>query len=88
VVTSDVIMRERGWRSAVVVNDGYHLMRASLIFERAGVTTYPSPVQATARPMQAVERIAREGREAAGVLWFGLRVLVGVDQTLAADGSP
>ena len=78
---SAAIMRERGWRSAILVTDGYHLLRASLMFARAGITAYPSPAQATAGPMNPVERIGREAREAIAVMWFGLRVMAGADLT-------
>lgn len=75
------ILRERGWRSAIIVSDGYHLLRATWMFQRAGVAAYPSPAQVTAGPMHPVERILREAREALGLIWFGLRVLLGVDLT-------
>jgi len=75
------IMRERGWRSAIIASDGYHLLRATLMFQRAGVEAYPSPAQATAGPMHPVERIVREVREVGGLILFGFRVLLGVDVT-------
>ena len=80
-VYSTALMRARGWRSAVVDTDGFHLLRATLILERAGVTVYPSPAQATTGPMDPVERIAREMREALGLAWFGLRATLGLDLT-------
>ncbi|MGH2592336.1 MAG: YdcF family protein [Anaerolineae bacterium] len=75
------IMRERGWLSAIIASDGYHLLRATLMFQRAGVEAYPSPAQVTAGPMHAVERIVREVREAGGIIWFGVRVLLRIDLT-------
>jgi uncharacterized SAM-binding protein YcdF (DUF218 family) len=78
---SAAIMRERGWRSAILVTDGFHILRATLMFERAGVIAYPSPAQVTAGPMDPVERLAREAREAMGLVWFGVRVILGIDLT-------
>ncbi len=78
---SAAIMRDRGWRSAILVSDGYHLFRAALMFQRAGVDAYPSPAQATAGPMHPVERVLREAREAVGLIWFGWRMLLRIDLT-------
>ncbi|HEY4690425.1 MAG TPA: YdcF family protein [Anaerolineae bacterium] len=75
------IMRERGWHSAIIASDGYHLLRAAWMFQRAGVEVYPSPAQATAGPMNPIERFAREARETAGLVLFGARVLLGSDLT-------
>ncbi len=75
------IMRSRGWRSAIIVSDGFHLLRATWMFQRAGVEAYPSPAQVTAGPMHPVERIVREAREVLGLIWFGLKVLLGIDLT-------
>jgi len=75
------IMRERGWGSAVVVSDGYHLLRAALMFGRAGIEAHPSPAQATAGPMNPLERVVREAREAGGLVLYGVRVLLGLDAT-------
>ena len=64
------IMRARGWTTAIIVSDGYHLYRASLLFRRAGVTAYASPAQATAGPMNPLERYGRGSRELAALLWY------------------
>ena len=36
------IMRREGWTSAILVTDAVHMRRARLVFERLGVTVYPS----------------------------------------------
>ena len=64
------LMRARGWTTAIVVSDGYHLYRADLLFRRAGVIAYVSPAQATAGPMYPVERYARGSRELAALIWY------------------
>jgi uncharacterized SAM-binding protein YcdF (DUF218 family) len=75
------IMREHGWQTAIIDTDGFHLLRATLMFQRAGVAVYPSPAQVTAGPMSPIERIAREAREAAGLIYYGVKVVLGVDLT-------
>ena len=64
------IMRVRGWQSAILDTDDFHLYRATLMFQRAGVTVYPSPAQATAGPTNPIERVFREMRE---VIAFSLQ---------------
>jgi uncharacterized SAM-binding protein YcdF (DUF218 family) len=75
------VMRGRGWRSAILVSDGYHLLRAALMFERAGIQAFPSPAQATAGPMNPIERVVREVRETGGLVLYGIRILLGIDVT-------
>lgn len=75
------IMRARGWRSAILATDGFHLFRAAWMFQRAGITVYPSPAQVTAGPMDTVERLGREVREVLGLVWYGARVLLNADVT-------
>ncbi len=75
------IMRAHGWRSAILATDGFHLFRAAWMFQRTGVTVYPSPAQITAGPMDTVERLGRELREVFGLAWYGGRVLLNVDVT-------
>jgi uncharacterized SAM-binding protein YcdF (DUF218 family) len=78
---SAVIAREQGWTSALIVSDGYHLLRATLLFQRAGFSVYPSPAQLTGGPMNPIERAARESRELAALLWFWGKLAVGSTAT-------
>ena len=75
------IMRGRGWSSAVVVSDGYHLARTVMLFERAGLTAYPSPAQVLTGPMNPVERIFREARELIAILWYWFKTALGLPIT-------
>jgi len=43
---SSQLMRERGWTSAVLVSDSYHMLRASWLFTQQDVEAYASPVPA------------------------------------------
>jgi uncharacterized SAM-binding protein YcdF (DUF218 family) len=75
------IMRERGWSSAVVVSDSYHLARTAMLFSRAGVVAYPSPAQQLSGPMRPVERFMRGGRELAAILWYWFKTALGLPIT-------
>lgn len=80
---SAAIMREHDWQSAIIVSDGYHLLRATWMFQRSGIDAYPSPAQATAGSMNVIERYFRSMREVAALAWYGTRVVLNVDLTAA-----
>ncbi len=44
-INSAAILRARGWSSAVLVTDDYHLLRARWMFDQQGVHVFPSPAQ-------------------------------------------
>ncbi len=46
-IQAAAMMQARGWQTAVLVSDDYHLWRARWIFSRQGVTVWPSPAQLT-----------------------------------------
>ena len=71
------LMQARGWRTAILVSDAYHLYRAALLFRRAGVVAYPSP----AGPMQPAERAVRESRELVALLWYWSKTALGLPIT-------
>ncbi len=75
------IMQEHRWKSAVVVSDGYHLARTAMLFSRAGVAVYPSPAQRLSGPMRLPERLGREVRELAAILWYWLKTVLGLPIT-------
>ena len=75
------IMRENGWTSVIIDTDGFHLLRATLMFQRTGLISYPSPAQITTGPMNPIERIAHEAREAIGLIYYEAKVALGVDLT-------
>ncbi|MCB9452671.1 MAG: YdcF family protein [Anaerolineaceae bacterium] len=61
------IMGANGWQTAVIVSDGYHLLRASWLFNRVGIENYPSPV--SENPLPARDYIHALLREMAAVHW-------------------
>ena len=53
------IMRENGWYSAVVVSDGYHLLRAGWMFDQQQIISFTSPAADPTR-MFLVSALVRE----------------------------
>ncbi len=39
------VLRRRGWRTVIVVSDGYHLFRLEQLFRQRGITAYGAPRQ-------------------------------------------
>ena len=75
------ILRERGWTSAIVVTDAYHLFRTVLLFQSAGVAAFPFPAQATAGPMHPIEQVFRTHRELAALAWYWGKTALGITAT-------
>lgn len=59
------LMQAKGWRSALVVSDGFHLYRLKRIFEDNGVQAYTSPA-----PNSPIEAAASQR------FWHSLRELI------------
>ncbi len=53
------IMWANGWDSAILVSDGYHLLRAHWLFNRRNIENYPSPA-VSPPPMNLAASIIRE----------------------------
>jgi uncharacterized SAM-binding protein YcdF (DUF218 family) len=75
------LLHARGLETVVVVSDGYHLYRASLLFRAAGLRPFPSPAQATGGPMRLLERYGRATRELAALAWYWGKGAVGYQAT-------
>lgn len=56
------VMDRHGWRTAVVVSDSYHVLRARYLFRRAGMDVVTSPVPAgrVGSPLFYVMSVVRE----------------------------
>lgn len=67
------ICQKRGWKSVIVVSDGYHLWRAHYLFRRAGLQAWPSPAPDSPARSQPLRRAFWTTREAIltvrDVLW-------------------
>lgn len=47
---TQAIMQANGWRSAIIVSDGFHLFRARHLFTGVGLAVFTSPVPPDRRP--------------------------------------
>lgn len=54
------IMDANGWRTAALVSDGYHLLRAQWIFSSQGIEVYPSPTSDRPRMSGYAQAVIRE----------------------------
>ncbi|MDX2163294.1 MAG: YdcF family protein [bacterium] len=70
-------MDANGWSDAVLVSDGYHLLRAQWIFSLEGITVYPSP---TVNPSVVPYTFAAL-REVAALHWQGFLEISGLPIT-------
>lgn len=77
-VYSHQIMRERGWETALVVSDGYHLLRATWILSQEGMTFTTSPASTPPRFFNHLTAIARE---VVALHWQVLKTVLGLPYT-------
>ena len=75
---SAALIEARGWQRVILVSDGYHLLRARLLFERFGRRVLTSPA-ADPPPGPLVWNTLRE---VAVLYWLGLRYLLNVPELL------
>jgi len=61
------ILRRRGWRTALLVSDPWHLPRAARLFRREGIAALPSPAFNTPTWTRLHRRLYYTFREAAGL---------------------
>lgn len=71
------IMDEHGWQTAIIVSDGYHLLRAAWIFNMTGISHTTSP--AAAPPLSNF--VLSFGREIAAFHWQALKGILNLPFT-------
>jgi len=57
---SKIIMAAHGWQTAVLVSDGYHMLRAHWIFAAAGIDAVTSPAPESPPPLDYLYSLSRE----------------------------
>jgi uncharacterized SAM-binding protein YcdF (DUF218 family) len=72
------IMAERGWQTAVIVSDQYHMYRAQRIFSDTGLTVYASGAQISPPPGEYVVWMVRE---LVAINWYVLKNALGLPIT-------
>jgi uncharacterized SAM-binding protein YcdF (DUF218 family) len=75
---SHMIMREHGWDTALVVSDGYHLLRATWIFTQEGMTFTTSP---TTTPPRFLNYVTALAREVVALHWQVFKTIFGLPYT-------
>ena len=72
------IMRERGWGSAILVTEPYHINRAALIARDFGLQVYPSPAVQSPNWTNWGSRAYNLSRDALSLMLYQVKSLVGV----------
>jgi len=72
------VMAARGWQTALIVTDDYHLWRAHWLFGQRGIHAYASPAQLTTGPLGAWDEAGALVREVLAVGWHVARTALGL----------
>jgi uncharacterized SAM-binding protein YcdF (DUF218 family) len=75
---SAIIMDERGFKTALIVSDSYHLLRASWIFAAAG---YQFAISRPDADPPLGDHLRALAREIAAVHWYALKTLLNLPVT-------
>lgn len=71
------ILRARGWRDAIVVSDGFHLLRARWLFSREGVTVWTSPATQLGETGNALKTLFFLLREIGALGYQSVKIALG-----------
>ncbi|MEW5717023.1 MAG: YdcF family protein [Chloroflexota bacterium] len=71
------LMDARGWRSAVIVSDPFHLYRAEIIARDLGIEAYGSGASASPTYARANMRAQYTAREALALVWYYVTRAIG-----------
>ncbi len=74
---SHEIMRENGFENAILVSDGFHLLRAQWIFSQVGVPVYPSPGDSPS----TMTLLISTAREVAALHWQAIKTILNLPFT-------
>ena len=66
------IMQANGWDTAVLVSDGYHLLRAHWLFNRVGIVNWPSP----AADPPFLNHLSSTMREIVAFHWLAFKLIL------------
>jgi uncharacterized SAM-binding protein YcdF (DUF218 family) len=77
---SQAIMRERGWHTALLVTEPFHINRAALIARDAGLTVYPSPARDSANWDRPHVRASHLARDAVSLMLYQVKSLLGIEE--------
>jgi uncharacterized SAM-binding protein YcdF (DUF218 family) len=63
ITAASRLVRSKGWKTVLVVSDGFHLFRVKAMFEDEGITAYTSPAPASPIESSASQRFWYSMRE-------------------------
>ena len=72
------IMKERGWQTAIVVTEPFHINRSRLIAHDLGMTIYSSPATDTPNWNQPLVRAYNLSRDTVSLMLYQAKQLAGV----------
>ncbi|MCC7206546.1 MAG: YdcF family protein [Anaerolineae bacterium] len=75
------VMDERRLRTAILVSDNFHLLRAEWIFRDQGILVALSPAQATVGPLYWRTAVSNTAREVAALGWYAIKGVLGLPYT-------
>ncbi len=78
ILNSRAIMWARGWHTAVLVTEPFHINRASLIARDAGLIVFPSPALNSPNWTQPFPRVYNLGRDTLSLMLYQLKGLIGI----------
>lgn len=77
IAYSKAIMQQNGWNTAILVTEPYHIKRATLIANDAGLQVYPSPAVESPLWRNASDRNFRVVRDVLSLMFYQLKVATG-----------
>jgi uncharacterized SAM-binding protein YcdF (DUF218 family) len=77
LANSKMLMDARGWRTALVVSDPFHLLRAEMIARDMGIDAFCSPARNSPNYTIPEQRAYYTAREALALIWYYVTRVVG-----------
>lgn len=78
IYNSRAIMQKRGWRTAVIVTEPYHINRAMIVAHDAGLPAYPSPATNSPDWQDPRTRVIKLTEDALKLMYYQVKVVLGV----------
>jgi uncharacterized SAM-binding protein YcdF (DUF218 family) len=75
------IMDQRGFKSAVLVTDNFHMLRAEMLFKRQSIPVFLSPAQVTSGPLDWWLAVFNSYREVGALAWYEVKTALGLPYT-------
>jgi len=77
LINAKMLMDARGWRTAVIVSDPFHLYRAELMARELGMEAYGSGALSSPTYVRLFSRVQYTLREAIALVWYYATRVVG-----------